>query len=333
MKPAAHTTAPGKWIEGLNGDMNAATAARHILKARLMAVCERLPLASSSVHEDASVIKRLRVATRRAEAALIALKPCLKNSRYDKMRKHLRRIRKAAADARTCDVHAGMFASQLQNCTDELRPILEHVLAETLVERGVAQEAVDEVAHRYRGPRLRRKCQALLKSTKQPVGIESFFDLGAIGLRAVIEPATEAARLDLSNLDNLHELRRKCKRLRYALEVFRCCFDNEVHSDLYQRFESLQERLGAINDSDEILNRLRALAGSVKKSEGEVSDSIQRQLDELCKVVEAQLDADVRTFTQWFSEFRFEKVCTDILEGLTQSRPVADEESPERMTA
>lgn len=332
MKPEART-ASGKWIEGLAGDMNAATAARDILKARLMAVCEQLPLASSSVHEDAGIIKRLRVATRRAEAALIAVRPCLKNSRYGKMRKHLRRIRKAAGDARTCDVHAGMFANQLQSCTDDLRPILEYVLSETLAERCVAQQAVDEVAHRYRGPRLRRKCQALLKSVKQPSGIETFVDLGASGLRAVVEAATEAAHLDLSNLENLHELRRKCKRLRYSLEVFRCCFDSEVHSDLYQRFESLQERLGAINDSDEIFNGLRVMAESVKPKDGESVDSIQSQLDELTKVVKMQLDTDVRAFSQWFAEFRFEKVCAEILEGLAQARPVADEESPERMTA
>ncbi len=313
MTAAQSAVTKGKWIETLTPQMAAVNASRHILEIRLGAVCDLLPLAVRAVREDPKVIKRLRVATRRAEAALIALAPCFKKSRCAKLRKDLRHIRRAAGHARICDVHAEAFAAHLNTCTDAERPAIEYALARTFEDRGIAQQAVNDVAHRHRGPRLRSTCQKLLKSAKSRPALKTLVDLAKESLPVLIAPAYAASNEPLLKLENLHELRRKSKRLRYSLEFFRCCFSPTVHHDLYQQIELLQERLGPINDADELAKRLHDYEHSVATDDAGTKGDLPQGLAQLARCFEAKRDADVQSFAPWFVEFQFGRMCRDIM--------------------
>src|SRR5262249_50059853 len=88
----------------LNPDTPVTDAARHVLTARLEVVRDYLPLALHRSDEDPEHVHQLRVGTRRAGAALAIFSVCLPDKVFRTARKQLRRIRRAAGEARDWDV-------------------------------------------------------------------------------------------------------------------------------------------------------------------------------------------------------------------------------------
>src|SRR5262245_42951131 len=96
--------AEGKWLQGLRPDMHQAHAAREVLTARLEVVRHYLPRARTESEQDSEHVHQLRVATRRADAALRIFRSCLAGRTYRAARGRLRAIRRAAGAARDWDV-------------------------------------------------------------------------------------------------------------------------------------------------------------------------------------------------------------------------------------
>src|SRR5438874_1912100 len=96
--------ADGKWIPGLTSDTPVVEAARLVLSVRLDVVGHFLPLATQHADDDVEHVHHLRVATRRTAAALRLFRDCLPAKRAKEARKRLKRIRRAAGEARDWDV-------------------------------------------------------------------------------------------------------------------------------------------------------------------------------------------------------------------------------------
>ncbi len=259
---------PGKWIDGIHADTPLAEAARRALKVRLKAVEAMLPLVTECAHEDDEHVHRLRVATRRAGAAIrIFRRCCARPSGQRRLRRGLRRLRRAASAARECDVHRALLASDIDHgrgraAGDEgLNRVLEGVLARLADERAQAQKGILRAARRYPVNRLKRFRRRLLASPESPEdrADRRLIDAARDTLPSLLESMREAARKDLSSMDDLHALRIEGKRLRYAMEIFRPCFD-EAFAAPYQSLEALQDRLGAINDSNDLAARIEEFA-------------------------------------------------------------------------
>ena len=86
--PAA--TRVGKWVKGLSHDLPVTVAANRVLDARLNAVWHWLLLAASHSPEDVEYVHQLRVAARRAVAAIRIFSPLLDGPAADRMRATLR---------------------------------------------------------------------------------------------------------------------------------------------------------------------------------------------------------------------------------------------------
>src|SRR2546421_3740321 len=95
-----------KWIEGIGPETRIEEAARRSLEPRLAAVGHYLPMAAHLAEHDVEHVHRLRVATRRAVAALKLYRKLLPKKPARWMKKRLRKIRRAAGDARDLDVLA-----------------------------------------------------------------------------------------------------------------------------------------------------------------------------------------------------------------------------------
>src|SRR5262245_51299342 len=96
--------ADGKWIQDLRPKTPVADAARHVLTVRLQVVRDHLALALHHADEDPEHVHQLRVGTRRARAAVDIFSCCLSARDYKQARRELRRIRRAAGEARDWDV-------------------------------------------------------------------------------------------------------------------------------------------------------------------------------------------------------------------------------------
>jgi len=94
----------GKWIKVDSPDEPVLAVARRTLRGRLRWLWHCLPLAALQPEEDVEYVHQLRIATRRAEAALETFAPYLPGRRARWLSKKLRQVRRAAGDARDLDV-------------------------------------------------------------------------------------------------------------------------------------------------------------------------------------------------------------------------------------
>jgi CHAD domain-containing protein len=123
----------GKWIDGTTPEQPVTSAAREAVKLRLQLVAHYLPLAAASAEEDREYVHQLRVATRRATAALKIFSELLPNKQLSWMKKRLRRIRQAAGDARDLDVLIARLEQRIDKAAGDTLPELVEELSQRRV--------------------------------------------------------------------------------------------------------------------------------------------------------------------------------------------------------
>ena len=261
--------APGKWIKEIGSHWPLAGAARQVLTVRFEGLEQLLPLAAECADEDDEYVHQLRVATRRSGAALEVFESCLSPKRYRKTKRCLKRVRRAASDARECDVHQALLEAD-RAAEPALSDVLGRVVSQLDEERRTAQLAIGEAAERYPVQRLRRSREKLVDAAREPDSRPRLVDRADELIPAMVVGVRAAATSDLSVLDNLHELRLTCKRLRYAIEVFRRCFSAGFDA-LYDSLGRLQEQLGDINDSHNLRRRVETWAAA--NTTGDAADA------------------------------------------------------------
>jgi hypothetical protein len=95
------------------------------------------------------------------------------------------------------------------------------------------------------------------------------------------------------HVDDLHNMRIAAKRLRYTLEMFRVCL-NEDGEALIDVVKEIQERIGAIHDADVLLEmtRLRMAVAAHHRTEALVAAASSGSLDERLAAVRAVVSGD-----------------------------------------
>ncbi|MEM7227175.1 MAG: CHAD domain-containing protein [Planctomycetota bacterium] len=307
---------PGKWIDGLRPDMKAVDAAHLVLKARLKSVETMVPLAAEHAHEDDKHIHQLRVATRRSAAALRVFRSVSRKKPAARMADALRTLRRAAGDARTLDVQLLALRGIRAEFTGGARVLLEEFIDDLIQRRVEAQDNVRQVTGETSVShlkKLRKQLLSSLRSPKVPVVLStsssdkglplSFRQLGELTMPRVAQAVRRAGEADLRVIDNLHELRLRGKRLRYAAELFRCC-EGELFASRYERLESFQESLGEINDAHEMLDTVQAFVTRrlerrrqlLNGRSNDIRDARAAAGDELIEQFRQRRDDSVRIF-------------------------------------
>src|SRR5262245_50736735 len=239
--------ADGKWIDGLRPDMSLLEAARQALGVRLKAVQERLGPALLEADKDPEHVHQLRVSTRRAGAALRIFSPCLPRKAYKRMRKPLRRLRRAAGAARDWDVFLAALSKRVPR--KEQRPGLDFLLGYAFSQRQQAQSQLEEAIEKQAAD-FERLVSRTLEALYDPAGApQHLCEHARPLLTGLLNELNEATGRDLHDYQNLHQVRIAGKRLRYALEVFVCCFSSHFHDLLYPAVTEAQEILVHVNDN------------------------------------------------------------------------------------
>jgi CHAD domain-containing protein len=250
----------GKWIGHLKPDMPLTAAARHVLSARLAVVAEYLPLAKGGSDDDHEVVHQLRVATRRADAALRIFRPCLRKRVYRSARQRLRTIRRAAAAARDWDVFLNEMRERLARARATGRAGLDFLVGYSLGQRAAAQHVLVGVEEDQE-PVFTQFVSDLLDEIDQPTKEDKagLTRLARTLMPTLLDRLSTAAAEDLSDHARLHRVRIAGKRLRYAMEVFVDCFAAPFRDDVYPQVEHMQDILGLANDSHVACQRLHSL--------------------------------------------------------------------------
>jgi CHAD domain-containing protein len=294
-----------KWITGTTSHDPTSEVAVRSLKGRLGTVLHHLPLAAQLAGNDIEQVHQLRVWTRRATTALRVYEPLIPGRRFRWMQKQLKRIRRAANDARDCDV----LIERLQKKKDQAsRRWIEHVRAE----RELAQKKIVEVHDRLgRDRRFARRIEKLIKRVaergppKAGAVLRHFGAWARRHLQRTVDSFFEAAPKDPSDEAALHEFRIQGKELRYVIELLAGVFPGRLRTEIYPLIESIQDRLGAINDCATTKARLRRQIEAARNARE--AAPWRRHLEN----EQAQLDLLQRDLRDWLSQEMLQRLRKD----------------------
>ncbi|HEX5470945.1 MAG TPA: CHAD domain-containing protein [Lacipirellulaceae bacterium] len=292
----------GKWIHGIDCDSSVEDAARRSLEPRLAAVARCMPPAAHLAHHDIEHVHRLRVATRRAVAALQLYHGFVSRKPARWLKKRLRKIRRAAGDARDLDVLK-------MRIEEEHGERFAPVLALITQERQSVQPAIVQIAARCgKNHKFIRKTAKLLdrigadKSHDDIAPSLAFRDWAADQLANAVQPLLGSTPPRSADAAMLHAFRIQAKALRYTIELLAPVFGPELRSEVYPVVEELQERLGRIQD------HVTAQQSFEKWIESGRYVSQEQMLKELVEDESHRMDASVQEFHHWWTDERIDQL-------------------------
>ncbi|MCI0461572.1 MAG: CHAD domain-containing protein, partial [Gemmataceae bacterium] len=294
-----------KWVPGVSPQTRTSAAAVAALRTRLEAVQHYLPLAAGKADEDPEYVHELRVWTRRAAEALDVFADLLPHRRAAWLSKQLKRLRRAANEARDLDVLAQRLEAK------DRGPGAARLLEQLRERRAEAQRPLVALNRRLRHHgRLARRAARLVERVRPRRRRDGPFGAWAREhLRPVVDAFFAAAPADLppgrpagTDLAALHRFRVAGKNLRYAMELLAGALPVSCRERLYPAVEALQERLGEVNDRATARLRLRErLAQAEDEQEaGHVRDLLTEN--------EARLGEALQAFRDCFTPARREEL-------------------------
>lgn len=236
----------GKWFENISPGQLASDVARWTLGARMDAVVHYFPLAATAHEEDVEYVHQLRVACRRATAAVAAWAEFLPAKRARRTKRLLKKIRKSANDARDDDVLLERLLAEQDPPHDDLGPLIEQITDHRLD----AQRPIVAVFDKIGEKRFARRATKLVDSVEwwadasEPTFAQFARERMAVIVAEFFDVATDGG----TTAQGLHALRISGKRLRYEMEIFTEAFPRAFREQLYPCVEELQDKLGALND-------------------------------------------------------------------------------------
>jgi CHAD domain-containing protein len=248
-----------KWIDSTPHDA-VDDVARRALEARLERLWHYLELSVCQPPSETENVHQLRVFTRRSAAAMEIFADWLPRRRGRWMRKQLKRVRKAAGEARDLDVLRIRWSDPAERLPAVQAPLL---IEQVKRRRRKAQWPIEDAYHKFLrkdfGRRARKFVKRVRLRTRQAPGCDHTLGcLARVALGRLATTFLEAAEAPMTDAEALHAFRIQSKQVRYAMEVFAGAFDADFRGQLYPIVEALQDRLGAINDHVTAQNYLAA---------------------------------------------------------------------------
>jgi CHAD domain-containing protein len=287
----------GKWIEGLQPTMSLADAARTALNARFNALIARWKEARDTTY-DPDAIHHLRVASRRATAALDAFGDRLRRRRGRELRVQLRRLRQSAGQVRDRDVFLQQLSIWMKGRDATEQPGLDYLCG----------------IWRHERERFRKKFQLRLSEHEQFSDRTETLTLrggrkSTLGERAMdavpelLDEFASAISDGGSKPESLHAVRIAGKRLRYGLELFAVCFAPGQLDAPYALVEELQDVLGDAHDAEvnarRVQRELNTLTECGEEATARHRTGIENWLVQLRAVEAAGPDLFSEWLTRW----------------------------------
>ena len=236
----------GQWILGVSRKDDVRDVAAQTIKSRVRSVEHYLPLAATVPDEDIEYVHQLRVATRRAVAAIELYQHLLSGSDSRKLCRLLKKVRRAAGTARDCDVMIERYSSKQASAGQ--RKLLKMVQKRRAAAQQPLRDVNQELSKSHQLRTLTRRVRAATKHSDDGDRKLRFDRWARQKLRKRVQAFFRAEPSDLENMESLHEFRLRGKDLRYAVELMAAAFPSRLRNELYPVIKQLQDRLGVIND-------------------------------------------------------------------------------------
>jgi CHAD domain-containing protein len=249
--------------ESVMDDSSAMKIARSALRERFRNVVKFLARTVKSKCDHVEETHELRVATRRADAALCLFRDWLPSRHQRRVRDTLRKIRANAGAVRDLDlVRDRMLSASNPRLQRSSQWLLEQLAAErrsnrkTLLRRG--RSAARD--------RLRDEMRRLVRTLRwRGTGDEPTSDQLAVqSVRSLTARFEEAWKSRDAGPKECHLARIRGRRVRYTLELLGSVFPQDAVISIGDRLQDVQDQLGRVNDAMTALRHLQAWLGGCR---------------------------------------------------------------------
>jgi CHAD domain-containing protein len=260
--------AAGKPPAGISAKLNherdpdaPATAAAHVVFARLVQVIDD-NFAGTLEDVDSEFLHDLRVAVRRTRSLQRQFKTVYPD-RLQHFRDEFKRIQAITGDLRDLDVYLLDFPALRASLDPKMQADLDplHALLETKRAR-----ALNQTRRQLKAQRTAEALTGWAAFTEQaPASEKTVKALASHRIRSVYKKMVKMGTAidDDSPAEDLHELRKVGKELRYLLEFFASLYPTEIVKPFVKTLKGLQDQLGRFQDHEVQANTLRELAPEV----------------------------------------------------------------------
>jgi CHAD domain-containing protein len=240
--------------------MPAATAMAAILGAQFDAVEANVPGTIRDI--DTEFLHDLRVAIRRTRAALKLCGQALPDGLAAEYRSQFRWIGDLTTPTRDLDVYllgfAGMVGGLVGAAPEDLDPFRDYLLraraaAHRELARGLRSARFARLVRQWRGD-----LAAIRPARKRPTVAQLDGQRIAVAQRRALRAGLRIT--GASPAQDLHDLRKDCKELRYLIEMFGSLHDPAQRWQAIRALKDLQDCLGAFQDAEVQRAELRAFA-------------------------------------------------------------------------
>lgn len=300
----------------LQADMPAGAAVRAIL-FRLLEIF-RANLPGTIADLDIEFLHDLRVCVRRARSVTKLLGDVLPESHQQSLAAGLKWLGDQTTPTRDLDVYLHDLAAPSGTTGQAVEPFrrsLQHSRAE-------AQAGMAKALRSRQAVRLLDEWAALADpvegpSARRPVGAFGA-ERTAKAHRRVIRDG-RAVTAD-SPAEALHDLRKRCKELRYLLEVFGSLHGADAHRAVVSKLKKLQDCLGSFQDSQVQSDALGHYASELMAG-GEVTAETIMAMGGLAADLDRHRETARATFQQIFDDFDSEDSHRRMRELLRSMKP------------
>jgi CHAD domain-containing protein len=302
---AAAGRQPGDYSGKIDVTLTPDMPARSAMQAILLQLLDTLEanVAGAVRDIDTEFVHDLRVAVRRTRSALKLCGDVLAAGVAEKFGPEFKWLGDVTTPIRDLDVYLlgydGMAASLLAATPAELAPFHDH-LAEA---RDAAQRALARALRSRRFTDLMRAWRAVLSAPAPRRGM-TVAQLAADRIRRANRKVLKrgpAITAD-SPPESLHDLRKRCKELRYLLEFFGSLHDPAIHRQAVQDLKGLQDCLGEYQDGQVQQHEIRMFAAQMM-AERDVPATALLAMGELAGRIARRERRARREFAGRFADF------------------------------
>jgi CHAD domain-containing protein len=217
---------------------------------------------------DTEFLHDLRVAVRRTRSALKLGGDLLPAGLADEYRPAFKWLGDLTTPTRDLDVHLLTFAAGAASLTsaspDDLAPFHGYVAQRRVAEQARLARALRSARFRVLITAWREALDGLTAPRQGPDAAQAAAKIIGHAHRRVLRQGS-AITAD-SPPEELHDLRKRCKELRYALEFFASLYDVPTHRRAVRQLKGLQDCLGTYQDCQVQQEEIRVIATEMQAS-------------------------------------------------------------------
>jgi CHAD domain-containing protein len=255
---------PGAYTSRVEVDLTAAMPARMALAAVLLRLLDTLEanVAGAAADIDTEFLHDLRVSVRRARTALKLGTGLLPAGLAAQYRPEFKWLGDLTTPTRDLDVHLLALAAGAAGMTSaapaDLAPFHDHLARRRAAEQRRLARALRSARFTALITAWRNALAGLAPAARGPDAAHAA--AGIINRAYRRSLARGGAITPHSPPERLHDLRKRCKELRYALEFFASLHDPAAHRRAVRELKGLQDCLGTFQDCQVQQQEIRASA-------------------------------------------------------------------------